>query len=83
MTTATRRNFRFDGLRHSFGPYAWVISREMMCRHGFITSFLRSNQEYRGLWTDAAGVSHWQWFATLKDAKKWTRMHATSRWAMK
>jgi hypothetical protein len=75
---ANRRNFRFDGYRYNFGPHAWVSSREMMCRHGFITVFLSPEQQYRGIWVDAAGVGHWKWFATLKEAKQWVRMNATS-----
>ena len=81
--TASRRNFRFDGLRHNFGPHAWVAERAALEKTGFLPSFLQPEQQYRGWWTDAAGVAHWRWFATLKEAKQWARVNATSRWAMK
>ncbi len=80
---ANRSRFRFDGMRHSFGPYAWVTEREALEKAGFLPSFLQPRQQCRGMWTDAAGVGHWKWFYKLADAKKWVRMNATSRWAMK
>lgn len=79
---ANRSRFRFDGYRHNFGPHAWVTERaELSCI--ILTSFLQPQQQCRGCWIDAAGVAHWQWFEKLEDAKKWVRMNATSRWAMK
>lgn len=80
---ANRRNFRFDGYRHNFGPHAWVTERAVLEAAGFVTSFLQPQQQCRGAWTDAANVLHWQWFEKLDEAKKWVRMNATSQWAMK
>jgi hypothetical protein len=81
--TASRRNFRFDGYRHHFGPYAWVAERAALEKAGFLPSFLQPWQQCRGMWIDVAGVGHWKWFEKLSDAKQWVRMNATSKWAMK
>lgn len=78
-----RRNFRFDGYRHNFGPHAWITERAVLVKAGFLPSFLQPQQQCRGMWTDVAGIGHWKWFATLKETKQWARVNATSRWAMK